>query len=249
MSGKSDMMGRFAAWWKRAGAEDARRRTLDLLRWIIVGLSVTLIVYISVVTFRGIDFMHDDKYLRFQFWVCTVFTADFFIELLLTPRGSRRKYVKGRWVFLLISIPWLTLIRHFDIGVPHAVSEVLRFIPLARGVLALAIVYDYLSRNVVTTIFFTYVSILLTVLYFGALVFFEREQGVNPQVSSFWDALWWAASQVTTLGCNLYPLTVAGKVISVVLTAMGMIMFPLFTVYISDIIVRKHGAASAQGGN
>lgn len=42
------------------------------------------------------------------------------------------------------------------------------------------------------------------------------------------------------LGCDIYPVTVIGKILSVVLSIMGMIMFPLFTVYLTDMIIRRH---------
>lgn len=218
-----------------------RELTIDGLRWIILGLSIALIVFISIDTFKAVNFMEDAAYMRFQFWVCIVFILDFFIEFFLTPAAGRRRYVRRRWYYLMLSIPYLTVFHHLGIGLNHDVAYFLRFIPLARGALALAIVYDYLTRNVISTIFATYVSILLTFIYFGSLIFFEREMPVNESVTGFWDALWWGASQATTLGCDIYPVTVTGKIISVVLTAMGMVMFPLFTVYVTNIIVRRHG--------
>lgn len=39
---------------------------------------------------------------------------------------------------------------------------------------------------------------------------------------------------VTTVGSNIYATTAVGKILSVVLAALGMMMFPIFTVYITD---------------
>ena len=39
----------------------------------------------------------------------------------------------------------------------------------------------------------------------------------------------------TTTGCEIQPVTMAGKVVGMVLAGMGMVMFPLFTVYITNL--------------
>ena len=43
---------------------------------------------------------------------------------------------------------------------------------------------------------------------------------------------------MTTVGCNISPVTVAGKIIAVILPLCGMIIFPLFTVYLTDYVTR-----------
>lgn len=48
---------------------------------------------------------------------------------------------------------------------------------------------------------------------------------------------------VTTIGSNIYPVTVVGKIIAVILAAMGMMMFPLFTVYITSLVQRYNKRA------
>lgn len=227
-------------------ARDAllRRRVLEALRWLILALSVALIVFISVDIYDKVDFIRNAMYMKFQFWVCMVFIADFFIEFMLTPRGERVAYVRRRWYYLLLSIPYLSVINRYDLHVNADVLYCIRFVPLARGALALSIIYDYLTRNQIKSILAIYIIILLIIVYFSSLIFFEREQPVNAMVSSYWEALWWASMQVTTLGCDIYPVTVAGKILSVVLSIMGMIMFPLFTVYLTDLIIRRHRASA-----
>lgn len=218
---------------------------LAALRWIILILSIALIVFISIDIYNKVDFIHNAFYMKFQYWVCMVFIADFFIELILTPRGSRISYLRRRWIYLFLSIPYLTIINRYGIHVNPDVLYCIRFVPLARGALALAIIYNYLSRNQIKSILAIYITILLIIVYFASLIFFEREQPVNAMVSSYWESLWWSGMQVTTLGCDIYPVTVVGKILSVLLSVMGMIMFPLFTVYLTDMIIRRHNATTA----
>ena len=114
-----------------------------------------------------------------------------------------------------------------------------RFIPLARGALALSIVISYLSSNAVTSLFMSYMAIMILVGYFCSLIFYQREAGVNPEVNSYWTALWWSAMNMSTVGCNISPVTVSGKIVAVVLPVAGMIIFPLFTVYLTDFVTRQ----------
>lgn len=217
----------------------ARRVMLDVLHIVVLVLSVLLISIISYTTFKGIPFLQDRFYMRFQLVVCLVFIADFFIELWLTPRGERHLYLRSRWLYLLLSVPYLNIIDGYNIILSPEALYFIRFIPLCRGGLALVIVLDYISANRITGMFLSYLSILLLTVYFAALIFYECEQPVNPGITSYWDAIWWCCMQSTTLGCSLMPVTAAGKVLSFVLSLMGMIMFPLFTVYLSSLILKQ----------
>ena len=54
------------------------------------------------------------------------------------------------------------------------------------------------------------------------------------------DALWWAFMDVTTVGSNIIAVTATGRVLSVLLAALGMMMFPIFTVYVTSLIQKKN---------
>lgn len=220
-------------------AEHRRRVVLDIFQYAILVLSVMLIVYISIDTFKGLNFLESAHYMGFQFIVCLVFIADFFVELYLTPRGHKRSYWKHRWLFLLLSIPFLNIVALTRVPLNDSAMEILRYIPLTRGILALTIVFDFLAVNRITGLFVSYITIMAMAIYFCGLIFYQREQPVNPGVADLWDAFWWASLQATTLSCSLFPVTTVGKVLSVLLSAMGIIMFPLFTIYMTDLIRRQ----------
>lgn len=198
---------------------------------VVLVLSAMLIVYISYDTFKEIPLLESRSYMRFQFWVCVVFLIDFFLELAFAP--DKKKYLAGRWFYFLISIPYLNIIRMYDISFGPTALYFIRFIPLVRGAYSLATVVAYFSSNRAVSVLSTYCVILLSIVYFASLIFFQQERHINPGVKEYWDALWWAAMNVTTVGCSINPLTLAGKVSAVVLAMSGMMMLPLFTVYIS----------------
>lgn len=204
---------------------------------VVLVLSVLLIVYISFDTFRDVNFLQNHTYMTFQFWVCVVFMLDFFIEMYFAP--AKWRYVKRRMFFLLMSIPYLNLLNMTDLQLSPDALYFVRFIPLARGALALSIVFGYFSQNAITSFFMSYIVILLMVVYFCSLIFYQCEHMVNPQIDTYWTALWWAFMNMSTVGCYINAMTIAGRILAVVLPITGMIMFPLFTVYLTDYVKRN----------
>lgn len=204
------------------------------MRIVIMVLSVILIGYISYDTLKDEDFLQNHSYMTFQFWVCLVFMLDFFIELFISEHKWR--FFGRHLLFFLLSIPYLNILNLTHIQVSHDALYVLRFVPLARGVLALGIVLNYISRNKFIGMFITYLSVLLLVTYFASMIFYQMEHNINSSVQTYWDAFWWGSTQVTTLGSDIYPVTTIGRILCCVLSGMGIIMFPLFTVYATDVI-------------
>lgn len=217
--------------------EKDAKYVLRIMNTIVLVLSVMLIVWISFDTFRRVDFLENRAYMTFQFWVCVVFIIDFFIGLYLAE--NKRRYFWRRIVFLLLSIPYLNIVNQMDIHLSHDALYFVRFIPLARGALAVSIVMSYLSSNAVTSMFMSYLVIMIFIAYFCSLIFYQREAPVNPDVKSYWTALWWSAMNMSTVGCSISPMTVSGKIVAVILPVSGMIIFPLFTVYLTDFVTSQ----------
>lgn len=216
--------------------EKGRRDIKTILHILVLFGSLALIVAISLDTFQGINFLESRRYMSFQFWVCILFLVTFVMELLMAE--DRWQFVKRNWLFLLVSIPYLNIIELWDLNFSHETLYFIRFIPLVRGAVALTIVIGYMTGNKLTSLFASYITIMIAVIYFASLIFLDREQPVNNMVPNYGAALWWACMDATTIGSNIYPVTVVGKILAVIVAAMGMMMFPLFTVYITSLVQR-----------
>lgn len=209
----------------------------DILHIIVLVLSIFLLVSISIDIYKDINFSIQPRFLKFQFWICIVFLADFFIEWIMAEKKWR--YLLSHFLFFLVSIPYLNIFHYFGIQFDAGTEYWIRFIPLVRGGYALAIVMGWFTYNRATSLFLTYLVTLVATIYFGSLVFYVCEQNVNPLVVTYTDALWWAFMDATTVGSNIIAVTLIGRVLSVLLAALGMMMFPIFTVYVTNII-QKH---------
>lgn len=210
------------------------RWPLKFFNYSVLVLSILLIVWISLDTFKQIDFLQSHSYMAFQFWVCVFFILDFFVSLLYSK--NRGRYFRRHLFFLLISIPYLNIIHTANIELSHDAMFFIRFVPLVRAALAMSVVVGYMSTNAVSSLCFSYLTIVIFVVYYCSLIFFQRESPVNPDVTSYWTALWWSACNMVTIGSSINPVTVAGKIVQVVLPICGMVVFPLFTVYITNYV-------------
>ena len=198
----------------------SRKGIYGILHVLILCLSLFLIISISMDTFHNIPFINQGSYLRIQFWICMFFLFDFLLEFFLAP--DKWRYLSSHFVYHITFSP--------------EVSYFLRFIPLLRGGYALAIVVGWLSGSKASGLFTSYITMLMATVYFASLIFFVLEHKVNPMVTDYWSALWWAFMDVTTVGSNIYAVTPTGKILSVVLAALGMMMFPIFTVYVTSLV-------------
>jgi len=62
-----------------------------------------------------------------------------------------------------------------------------------------------------------------------AVLFYYFEYGINPNVSTPFDAIWWAFSTVTTVGYgDVVPSTTAGRLVAIALIVVGVITFVSF---------------------
>lgn len=209
-----------------------------ILHIIILLLSILLIVLISVDTFHGVRFYDQPRFEKWQLWICVFFIADFFIELVLSK--DKKHYIWTHLIFLIVSIPYQATLYHFGIHLSKEFGYIIRYMPLIRGGYAMAIVVGWFTSNKATGLFFSYIITLISTVYFASLTFFLFEQGVNPLVKYYKDALWWAAMDVTTVGCNIVAVTGVGRVLSVLLAALGMMMFPIFTVYVTNLLTQRN---------
>lgn len=132
--------------------------------------------------------------------------------------------------------------KYFDIEIGHVAGYVLRFVPFLRGGYALALVVGWFTSSRATSLFVTYLATLISGIYFSSLIFYVFEHGANSLVTDYNDALWWALMDCTTVGSNIVAVTPVGRVLSVLVAALGMMMFPIFTVYITSLITRYHSS-------
>lgn len=82
-------------------------------------------------------------------------------------------------------------------------------------------------------------SVLL--VYCGALAMLEAERfAEGSKITTFGDAIWWAIVTITTVGYgDLYPVTLLGRVIAVVLMLSGIVVIGILTAALASWLVEE----------
>ncbi|MDE5912595.1 MAG: potassium channel family protein [Muribaculaceae bacterium] len=214
----------------------ARRRILMALHLSVLAASALLILVISWDTFHNLTFTADPFYRKIQYRICLFFQFDIAVEWAMSRHKLR--YLWKNLLFIAVSIPYASVIHRLGLEVPPPVQYALRFMPLLRAAYVLWLVSGSLTSNKITSLFAAYITLLLTSLYFGSLMFFIEERTVNPGVTCYLDALWWGIMDMTTCGSSINEMTPTGQILGVLLAAEGLVLFPVFTVYITAAFAR-----------
>lgn len=70
---------------------------------------------------------------------------------------------------------------------------------------------------------------------------FRAEHAAQPEVfRNMLDAMWWSAETFTTLGYgDIVPITLFGRIITVITVAMGLVLFAITTAVLTAGIVQE----------
>ncbi len=73
-----------------------------------------------------------------------------------------------------------------------------------------------------------------------------EDVGSDGRLHSFFDALWWSSTTITTVGYgDVYPVTVAGRIIGVFTMVVGISTFAIVTAKVAEFLVRSREAEEA----
>jgi voltage-gated potassium channel len=137
---------------------------------------------------------------------------------------SNWQFIRKNWAYIVSIIPLtfisfnlLQLFGYIDIV---WLILILRFFALIKVLLITGSkVREYPSK---TKLDYATV-VLLLVLVIGSFLFFIVERSVNPEVPNYESAMWYAIVSMTTVGYgDIVPITLAGRIIGIVLILTGM---------------------------
>lgn len=170
------------------------------------------------------------------------FLAEFALEFAIAPR--KLEYLRSNWVAALsVLLPFFGVLR-----IARAVAA-LRSLALTRALLsanrATQAAADILGRGRFQYV--ALVALLATVLGAAAVSFFERTDP-RSSLTEFPQALWWAATMITTINTGTDPLTAEGRIIAIVLRIVALSIFGYLTAQIASYLIGGRVAGPGQGG-
>jgi voltage-gated potassium channel len=200
-------------------------RFTDLPLLILALALVPLLIVPAVVTVRP---PWDDAILVADWAIWAVFAADFGVKLAVAPR--RVEFLRRHWLEgLMVLLPFLRPLR------------VLRVLRLARVAVALGfnvqVIRDILAQRGTKVI----VAAVVGTLVVGATLAYLAERGEpGATITSYGDAIWWAAVTMTTVGYgDVYPTTPMGRGLAVALMLFGIAALSALTATVAAFLVRE----------
>lgn len=212
----------------------------DFMRIISLVSAIALLAGLSFEVLSGHRSDFSQWYLWLQFAVCIIFMSDFLFSLYYYKRRATLSEARRHraWLdvlFLLISLPYLNVLDWLHLTPGREITMLVATLPIIRSYIVMGMVVQWMLDGAVAKIFGAYVLTIVGVTYLAALMFYDYEIDVNDELRNFGNALWWSAMNATTVGSSIIPVTIAGKFLSVLLPVIGMMFFPIFTIYVTDI--------------
>lgn len=209
----------------------------SLLKLIYASTIVASLILVVDIALFDIPNINSDPFTRgnqLQFWICLYFLFDFVLLFILAD--NKFSYLKRYSILVLISVPYINIFEYYNFSLSHQSFYLLKFLPILRGTIGLFLLAKLLINNKITGLFISYLALFFSIAYLQTLIFFIFEHGINPDVKTYGDVLWWASMTATTLGSNIIPMTTAGKISTAMLAITGITIFPIFTVYITSLV-------------
>jgi len=164
-----------------------------------------------------------------------------FIWRIKATKTSPKEYFKANWSDIIALIPiYFITFQFLGIVYPTPIIKILIIIKIialywfVRKVGAEVIKYQEKTRLVYAIAFF------LVVFFFCSYVFYYAEHGVNPQVATFDDSIWFVLQTITTVGYgDIIPVTGLGRLMGVMSMFSALILTSIVTSVATFSLIEK----------
>ena len=206
-----------------------------LIKLFDVGLSIWILFDLIFLTCSLVFTLPADLYhdlIIFDACLCAVLLAEFFFRFF--KEENRKKFFKSNFTELIAGIPFdLLLFPFISYAGILIVLKVLKFI---RILILFAQLFEVIDVFLKDTCLDEILGIFLIVIISFTLGLYLFDPGMN----SLFDSLWFVVATLTTVGYgDVLPNTMVGKIISLVLLIVGVLIFSAITGAISSYFNKK----------
>lgn len=186
---------------------------------IIIIVDVILITYSLVFDIPGAMYQ---KIVMFDIVTCIILLFDFFYGFLKSD--DKKKYFRDNWIELIASIP-------FDIILsPFIILRYLRLIRIFRVLFLISEYFEIIGKFLKNTRLDEILAVFLLIVIGSTLSLYI----VDPGMNNIFDDLWFVVVSITTVGYgDITPVSIYGKIVSLILLIVGVFIFSAITGAIS----------------
>jgi voltage-gated potassium channel len=175
--------------------------------------------------------------------VLVAFAVDYVVELVMAR--PRHRYVRSEWTSLLVvaaqGIALLPALTGFGVFRVLRVGRAWRSIAVLARVVAIGGAAAAEGRTILRrhAAAFALGTAGLTWLTSAVGFTLVEDVGAAGRLHSFFDALWWSSTTITTVGYgDVYPVTAAGRLIGAATMVVGISTFAVVTAKVAEFLVR-----------
>ncbi len=220
-------------------SQDRRERwdALDALdEWLrlpMLGLSFLWLLLVLWELARGSSALLE----TFGTAIWAAFTVEFVLRFTLAPeKGS---FLRHNWLTIIaLVVPAFRLLRGFRL---LRAARALRGVRLVRIVGTANRSMNALRATLARRGFVYVLGLTALVIALGAagMLSFEPAREVEGGFASYWDALWWTAMLVSTIGSAFWPATPEGRILCFLLSIYGLAVFGYITASLASFFIGR----------
>ena len=155
--------------------------------------------------------------------LCGMFFLDFVRNLVKAPRRWRH-FARGGWLDLASSIPTIDALRFIRL------IRIARIVRLFRAMRSARIIGKMIASHPAGSATSAAAVVSIVMIVFASIAVLQFEQDPESNIKSGGDALWWAVTTISTVGYGeRYPVTVEGRLVAMMLMAVGVGLFGTFS--------------------
>lgn len=211
-------------------------RVFDVFIMTVIAVSV---LSVALETVASIAARWGDALRFFEVFSIAVFTIEYLLRLwsvTVNPRFSRPLSGRVRWMLtpmavidLLAILPFYLNLGRVDLRFLRALRlfRLFRVLKLARYSQSLALL-GRVSRAKKEELVVTLTAMLFLLFLASSLVYYVENESQPEVFSSIPASLWWGVVTLTTVGYgDIYPVTVAGRVLGAAIAILSIGLFAL----------------------
>lgn len=204
----------------------------DVVMMILALISGYLLMLEFTTNLTEVQILFD----RIDIFIALIFLSEFIIKFFIAK--SKLQFLKSNWWYLLASIPVSTPV--VQASRLLRLLSLVRVIRLIRLVVGVREILDYIKLFVKQTHTLYVLVIWTTVLFFGSVSFYAFEHGINSNVKNLFDSLWYSMATITTVGYgDIYPITIGGRIVGMLLMICGIGMTGIFTALVASFFIKQ----------
>jgi voltage-gated potassium channel len=165
----------------------------------------------------------------FDFVVCVIFLIDFIHQMTISKNRLRYFFHWG-WIDLISSIPVIGFFRW---------GRLVRTVRLLRMIKSLRILIQFVFKDKASGTLVMAGLIAFILLIVSSTIILSIETTSQSHIKTSIDALLWAFSSMSSsaIAGDAYPVTPAGKILSIILLISGMSLFGTFTAFMAGLFI------------